>query len=71
MQSRCNGTRGSGGYEIGGSVTTSEIFVGTWERDVTVRLNRSQLLRAPSSRRRGVLRVNSQMQHLGLVCYWA
>jgi len=67
MQSRCNGTRGSGGYEIVGSVTASEIYVGTWERDITVRLNRHQFLRAPPSRRRCVLRVNSQMQHLSLV----
>jgi len=43
VQSRCNGTRGSGGYEIGGSVTAGEISVGTWERDVTVRLNEPQL----------------------------
>jgi len=26
---------------------------------------------APPSRRRGVLRVNSQMHHLSLICYWA
>jgi len=37
----------SGGYEISRSVTAGEIFAGTWERDVTVRLNMSQLLRAP------------------------
>ena len=71
MQSRCNSTHISDGYEIGRSVTASEIFVGTWERDVTVRLNKSQLLRAPPSWRRGVLRVNCQMQHLSLICYWA
>ena len=47
MQSRCNGTCGSSSYEIGGSVTVGEIFAGTWERDVTGRLNKSQLLRAP------------------------
>ena len=46
MQSRCNGTRVSGGYEIRRSVTASEIFARTWKRDVTVRLNMSQLLRA-------------------------
>ena len=63
----------SGGYEISRSVTAGEIFAGTWERDVTVRLNMSQLLRAPPppSRRRGVLRVIFQMLHLGLVFYWA
>jgi len=44
MQSCCNGTRGSGVTKSGGSVTAGEIFAGTWERDVTVRLNRSQLL---------------------------
>jgi hypothetical protein len=44
MHSRCNGTRVSGGYEIGGSVPASEIFAGMWERDVTVHLNMSQLL---------------------------
>ena len=47
MQSRCNGTRGSSGYKIGESVTASEIFAGTWERDVTDRFYRSQFLQAP------------------------
>jgi len=70
MQSRYDGTRVSGGYEIRKSVTASEIFAGTEERGVTVRLNMSQLLRAPPSQRGGVLRVNCQMQHLGLICYW-
>jgi len=46
MHSRCNGTRVSGSYEIEGTVTAGEIFAGTWERDVTTRLNWSQLLRA-------------------------
>jgi len=41
MQGRCNGTRVSGDYEIVRSVTAREIFTGTWERDVNVRLNRS------------------------------
>jgi len=31
LQSRCNGTRVSGGYEITGSVTARERFTGTWE----------------------------------------
>jgi len=53
MQSRCNGTHVSGGYEIMRSVTAGEIFAGTWERDVIVRLNMSQLLRASASRRGG------------------
>jgi len=43
MQDRCNGTRVSGSYKIMWSVTASEIFTGTWERDVTVRLNWSLL----------------------------
>jgi len=30
MQSRCNDTRVSGGYEIVGSLTVRERFVGTW-----------------------------------------
>jgi len=30
LQSRCNDTCVSGGYEIGESVTTGEKFVGTW-----------------------------------------
>jgi len=47
MQSHCNDTRVSGGCEIRGSVTAGERIEGTWERDVTVRLNMSQLLRAP------------------------
>jgi len=32
MQSRCNGTRVSDGYEIVRSVTTGEIFARTWEK---------------------------------------
>lgn len=44
MQSRCNGTHVSSGYEISRSVIANEIFAGTWERDVTVPLNMSQLL---------------------------
>lgn len=39
MQSRCNGTHVSDGYEIVGSVTAGEIFAGMWERDVKVHLN--------------------------------
>jgi hypothetical protein len=31
MQSRCNDTRVSDGYEISRSVTVGEIFAGTWE----------------------------------------
>lgn len=46
MQSHSNDTRVSNGYEIGGSVTDGEIFAGTWERDVTIRLNWSWLLSA-------------------------
>jgi len=69
MKSRYNGRRVSGGYEILGSVTASEIFVGTWERDGTVRLNMSQLLRAPPVAEKGALPVNCQMQQLSLVCY--
>jgi len=71
MQNSCNGTRVSDNYEIEGSVTAGEIFAEAWERDVTVRLNRSQFLRAPPLRGGGVLQVKCQMQHLGLVCYWA
>jgi len=41
MQSRCDDTHVSDGYEIEGSVTVDEIFVGAWERDVIVRLNKS------------------------------
>jgi len=74
MQSRCNGTRVSDGFEIRRSATTGEIFAGTWEIDITVRLNMSQLLHAPPppppSRKGSVLRVSCQMQHLGLICYW-
>jgi len=44
MQSRYNGTHVPDGYEIEGSVTAGEIFAGAWKRDVTVRLNMSQLL---------------------------
>jgi len=32
MQSRCNDTRVTGGYEIIRSVTADEIFAGTWEK---------------------------------------
>jgi len=39
MQSRCNGTRVPGGYEIGESVTVGDTFTGTWEKDVIVRFN--------------------------------
>jgi len=69
MKSRYNGRRVSGGYEILESVTASEIFAEMWERDVTVRLNMSQLLQAPPLAEKGALPVNCQMQQLGLVCY--
>jgi hypothetical protein len=72
MQSRCNGTRVLGGYEIGGSVTASEIFTGTWENR---RCGPFELVSVapciPPSRGRGVLRVNCQMWRLGLICNWA
>ena len=32
MQSRCNDTRVTGGYEIIRSLTADEIFAGTWEK---------------------------------------
>jgi len=32
MQSRCNDTCVSGGYEIVRSVTAEEVFAGTWEK---------------------------------------
>jgi len=37
----------TGRYEIVRNVTASKILAGTWERDVTVRLNMSRLFRAP------------------------
>jgi len=46
LQSRCNGTPISGGYEIVGSVTAREFIAGV-QRDVGARLNRSRLLRTP------------------------
>jgi len=58
--SRCNGTHVSGGYEIVRSVTAGEIFAGTWEK--------IRYCSIPPPQERDVLRVNCQMQHLGLVC---
>lgn len=69
MQSRCNGTHVSVGYEIIGSVTAGEIFAGTW---VKRRYNSFELVSvAPCtpSRGRGVLLVNCQIWYLGLICY--
>jgi len=56
LQSRCNGTPSSGGYEIVGSVT-AESLLRECATDVGVRLNRSCLLRAPPSRERKVPQV--------------
>jgi len=57
LQSRCNGTPSSGGYEIVGSVNSREFIAGTCKETLGVRLNRSCLLRASPSRGREVSQV--------------
>jgi len=62
MQSRCNGTHVSGGYEIGESVTAGEIFAVTWKETLQfLSTYLSCSVHPPPSRERGLLRVNCQM----------
>jgi hypothetical protein len=58
MQSYCNGTRVSGGYEIVRSVTIGEIFAGTWEKRRNCSFEQVSVALSTPSWGRGVLRVN-------------
>jgi len=68
MQSRCNDTCVSGGYEIVRSVTAGEIFAGMWEKRRYCSFEQVSVPLGTPSHEMDVLQVNCKMQHLGLVC---